>query len=245
MAESPALELVGMDRPDKLSAAEVARLEGIYKRGERTIRRWWKDGAPILAPEKMAAWWERNYTWEVPQDIRAAAVASLPAGSATSAGGAESEKKIVEETPLDISAHEVEAGEAVAFQRRMVKGLAIQLEAAYLKGSGSIDLIRGRYDKALGHLRGLEAGEREAMKQSGQLIPRPTVIAEVTKAVQLLKATRDSMERKVIELCPSLTIEQRAEVAAGIRTVREKEDRILRNLKSIKGADYVAELLAE
>jgi hypothetical protein len=236
MGDAP-FQLVGMDRPDKLSSEVLTKLEGIYKRGARTIRRWWKAGAPILAPEKMPAWWTATHSWEVPAFIRDAARGVASESSVASASTDPAEEGML------LAGLAYEDGEALEKHRRLVKGLWEKLEKAYETGT-NIDLIQTRYNKAISQLRSLEANEREAQKIRGTLLPRVKVERDIASALELLKAIEETEIRRVIELCPALNGEARHQVESALAQVAEAKARLFRNLKSLKSPADVADMLA-
>jgi len=237
------------DRPRRLSGEEMSRFEKIYATGRRAIWRWWAKGAPLFEPEKMPAWWQATQVWSLPAKIQRAAEEARsarqpdppptgdPPEGKTSAEGDKSEESI------NLSDYELAEGEGVKLQRQLVKALFVKLHAAYNAGAG-IELAQNRYSKAVEALRKLEGSERASQKALGILLPKDVIWSDISAAVELLRHMRESMVRKVLELCPELLPEDRDRVAKAIIYVREQEDRVFRNLKSLKSPEDVAYRLA-
>lgn len=237
----------------KLTAEVVARLIGVYQTGERTLRRWWKDGAPLLDPEAMPEWWGKQKTWGIPDKVAQAADAAKAERLAKSGDVSESEQKSEGESPVgnpveskasdksesavDLSTFELEEGAEVRMQRKLVAATHAKLEEAYRLGSG-IDVAQKRFDRASTSLMKLQAAERAAKKQNGELISRQEVKAALFSLAEDLKNLRESMPRRVVELCPALHGEAREQVLAAIVQVRAAEDLVLMDMEGMQ--DHVA-----
>jgi len=237
--------LVQNSTPQHLTADEVERLEKVYATGRRQLFRWIKEGAPLRDPAAMPAWWVAHRTWGVPKKIIQAAAAAAPQPpplSGVSSPTEKSAKSVDSEESLKISEFELGEGQAVVQQRQLVAALFSKLSTAYENGVG-IDVAQSRYDRAAESLRKLEVSDRADKKQRGDLIPKRVVISDIHSACEFLRHMRDSMERRVAELCPALTGELRDQVGAAIRKVREQEDRIFLNLECLKSPRDVVDLL--
>lgn len=232
------------ERPRRLTAELISRLEKIYATGGRTLRRWWNLGAPLHDPAAMPEWWNRTMTWTLPERIAAAAQAAAPVpGPISETGVVVSPEKagsnVKPEESIRISEYRLEEGEAVQLQRSIVKALFTKLSRAYEVGEG-IDVAQKRYDRAAESLRKLEASDRLAKKQTGELLPLQVVRAEIYTMLELLRSMRENMPRKVFERVPDLPAEWRDKVKVAIIHVREGEDLIFRNLHQLRGPNDVA-----
>ena len=128
----------------------------------------------------------------------------------------------------------LEEGEAVRQQRSLVAMLWVDVKKAYETPGADVDLLDSKRNKALETLRRLEKDDREDRKSRGLLIPRITVQREIDTACELIRQMSETEKRRVLELCPSLGPNERAEVALAIDRVCEVRTRVFRNLKSLK-----------
>lgn len=246
----------------RLSRVQLDRWTKLYRKGARQIRRWIEKGkekreaCPLDNPSEMPAWWERHMTWSVPDEILAAAHAARvdqetqtipPALSALAPPVAPDSSKAPAAAPgppIDLADYDLEEGEAVRLQRRLVKASYDQLERAYKGEGGNIDVLQTKFNKAAEALRKIEKDDRTDRERSGALIKRLSIERDLANGVELLRQMRESMVRRVLEICPSLSAEQREEVGTGIIKVREHEDRVFRNLESLKRPADVVDSLA-
>lgn len=211
---------------------------------ERTLKRFVKLGRtaepmdlpPFHQVEKLASWYARYHKNRVPDWILrlgAKAETAAPASAVVPTGEV-----------IDLREVDLEEGEAVKQARRLVGAAYEALERAYKGIGGNVDLLQAKYFKALEGLRKVEASEREWAKKRGEWILRAKVERDIATATEMLRQMRESMRRRVLELCASLSAEQREEVGAAILRVREQEDRVFRGLESLKKPSDVVELLA-
>jgi hypothetical protein len=229
-----------------ITAAQLAAWSILYSVTSRQLWRWIKTGrdasdpCPLDRPAAVPEWWVRRMTWSVPAKILE--VARQAAGDKTTEK--KSGSSFEQGVPVNLTEHGVAPGEAVGQQRRLVGALFSQLEKAYLVGD-PVDHIQARYNKASEQLRKLEKDEREDKLATGEYLPKAEVERDYAEAAEMLKQMRESMERRILELCPSLTPEQRAEVSAAILRVRSQEDRAFQRLPSFaSNDDLLAELAA-
>lgn len=147
--------------------------------------------------------------------------------------------------PFDLMAVTLQDGEQVAQMKAAVAAAFEKMRTiAAGKASGSYEIAQTNFMKAVEGLRKLEASEREWQKKNGQLMPRELVIRDVNLAAESLRLMRESMVRRVLELCPGLSEEQQARVAEAIGRVREQEEKIFRDLRSLNAPADVVELIA-
>lgn len=236
------------ETPKRLTSDVLADLKKVYGRGGRAIRWWWKEGAPIFDPAAMPAWWAVNKTWDCPIEIQRAAAVHAPAAAPLSSPGVSADPQVavsgvVSEESVILGSFQMGEGEGVVMQRQIVAAAYEKLKSAYETGT-NIDLMQKRYNGAAEALRKLEISDRAAQKQMGNLIPRLVVRTEIGAAVELLRQMRESMARKVTELVPDLVGPLRDRVVRAILDVREKEDRVFRNLESLKSPADVVDRLA-
>jgi hypothetical protein len=245
----------------ELTRAQLAEWSALYQTGARQLRRWWKEGAPLDRPSEMPAWWAGHHKWAVPvrihqaaklhtQNAAAASVEAVPC--AKESGSPEnSNTTAAPASPLgpsiDLAEYALRENEDVRQAETLVAVAWQQLEAAYKAGRTDIDLLHRRHEKAMETLRKVRTAARADLQQRRLLIPREEVENDRAMAAELLRQMRESMERRVLELCPDLNTVQREKVAAAIRRVRKHEEKILcdpKYLRDVKTADDLAELLA-
>lgn len=245
----------------ELTRDKLAEYEKLYDRGGRQLRRWWKEGAPLDRPTDMPAWYSRTHKWSVPEPILKAAAAARSAASPQIASGA-AEKPAPDPAPpdptlkasappppptapptgasIDLTEYALRENEDVKQAESLVAVAWQRLQEAYKGGTADVDMLHRRHEKAMETLRKVRVGARADLQQRRMLIPREEVENDRAMAAELLRQMRESMERRVIELCPSLNIEQRDEVAAAIIRVRRFEETILCDpayLREVKSQD--------
>lgn len=229
-------------RPEKLTASVVAQLEKEYGKSARTIRLWFKEGAPVADPASLVNWWAANKTWSCPTELLAAAerarLAENPQSPAiqppASPGG----------EPLELGTFNLGEGEEVQQLRRLVAIAYGELEKAYAGKGGDVDRLQARYNKASEALRKAQATWREDQRKAGRLLVREDVETDVDTACEMLRQMRESMARQVLEQCAALlNQEQQEAVSRAILKVRAAEDHIFRTLPSLAKTD-VQDLLA-
>ena len=106
-----------------------------------------------------------------------------------------------------------------------------------------MDSLSNRYAKSCDLLRKLEAADRDAQRQSGDLIPAEQVQRDAAICAQMFKQMRESMARRVVELLPELAPELKPRVAAAIERVRAHEDKVFARLDTIADEAEFNELL--
>jgi hypothetical protein len=238
-----------------VSAADLERWAKIYKTGPRALRRWHargianSDPCPLDTPNAMPAWWARNSRQIVPAKIMSAAravtdeksAASSPhgiLGESSSAAGGPGPANLA---PIDITAFQLDEGQAVVQQRQIVAALFEQLKGAYHAGHPT-ELLQSRYLKASTALRQLEKDDREDKAHRGRYLLREEQERDAATFADMLRQMQESMVRRVLELCPALTARARQQVADAITRVRSHEQRCLQRLPSYASAD---DLLAD
>lgn len=249
---APSFTLEPEKKSQSFSAGRLQELSDQYGAGldPRTMRRWIAEGktsgdsCPLEDPAALKGWWARNKKWSVPDWLlRAAAKAPKPASEPPPAPtpGVPMPAAAVEPPPpgvaLNLDDFELGEGEAVSQQRSLVALLWSELRKAYLTPGGEVDMLQSKYNKATEALRRLEKDDREDRKSRGLLIPRITVQRDIETACELIRQMSETEKRRVLELCPTLGLNERGEVAAAIDRVCEVRTRVFRNLKSLKSAD--------
>lgn len=266
MEETPPL-LSLESAPSTVVAAEVTRAQldrwaAEYGTQHRQLRRWIgkgrekSDPCPLDRPADMPAWWHRNMTWGVPPKITAAAerarasalaVVQVEPSAPVASGGLPASAiapGVPMAPPMDISGLGMEEGEAVQMLRRLVRAAYDQVERAYKGEYGNVELLQKKFALAQEALRKAEKDDRADREKRGELIPRAHIQADLDAACEMLRQMRESMPRRVLEICPSLSAIQRDEVNRAITSVREHEERIFRRLDSLKTPADVADAIA-
>jgi hypothetical protein len=148
------------------------------------------------------------------------------------------------EDPLgDISGFGLEEGEAVRQAKSIVQAAWKKLRVAHDGGGGDIDLLSRRHAAALQSLSRVQAMEDAQAKRRGDLLPRGPVQQDIETAVEMLRASRKSMPRRVLELLPGIPADLAERIAKAIEEARKFEDAVFRRLPSLKGIEDVHKLL--
>jgi len=219
-----------------------------------------KDPCPIRDPVKLQAWWVRCMTHRCPPEIEQAAVdeakaiaeagarapasaptmldlagasqipASTPAMVPTAASPAVDPSRIIRLEDFD-----PEEGDRLREIKQLQAAKFSELNKALARGEDTT-VREGKYMKLCETIDKMETRITERMKKRGLYRLAEEVASDEARVAELLRQFRDSMERRVLERCPSLSAEQRIEVAAAVRGARAGEDRILAKLNT-KTAD--------
>jgi hypothetical protein len=164
-------------------------------------------------------------------------------------GGAPGAAKSLTELPegppaaVDLETIDFSAGDPVRQMRSLANAVYAELKRAYLNRVSNVDVVQRRYEKVMGLLAKVEASDREERKQTGDLIPRAQVEMEAAQAAMMLRQMRESMSRRIVELCPSLDPEQRAAVENAINRVRCFEDKVFQKLQRLGDDNALREVL--
>ncbi len=263
---SPEFQLQQPEPARKYTGDDFAHFTTLYGKGERTMFRWIAVGkkkdipCPLHDPVALKLWWPKCMKWSVPDFIlKAAAEAEAnapkspdmgnpispdipspvaPPGSTTPTPETPKEKSV------DLDTYDIAEGESVR-QTRKLKALAFErLKHAEEHNLPNAEELARKYHRLTELLSKEEAADRRRRKEIGELIPRGIVLRDLGVFADMLRVMRESMERKTIELCPSLTPDQRTEVAAAIKAIRKQEDKALANLPLIKTTDDLLRALA-
>lgn len=126
---------------------------------------------------------------------------------------------------------QIQAAKFTQLKNALMRGedCAVQ-ESKYLKLSETIDKIETRVT--------------ERLKKRGLFILRDIVERDLAASAELLRQSRASMVRRVLELCSSLTSTQREEVTAAIERARSSEERMLCKLETLTTNDVLRDLAA-
>jgi len=245
------------DRSVKLTKTDESRYEKLYGKKWRQIRRWIERGeeradpCPLHDPSKMPDWWSRNMKWRVPAEIEMAAISSAKPSPAP-----ETEPDPADNPPhasapprpmvnpiIDLESIDPEEGDRLRELKQIQAAKFTQLKNA-LKGGEDCAMLESKYLKLSETIDKIETRVTERLKKRGLFILREAVERDLAAAAELLRQSRTSMVRRVQELCPSLSAEQRAEVTAAIERARVSEERMLCQLESLSTNDLLRELAA-
>lgn len=216
--------------PDRFSQGELAEIGKQFKRGHRAVRRWIalgrkrNDPCPVSNPGKLLSWWRRNMKQMPP-----ARMVHLAVNEAAERSGADIVPFPGKVTPIDLQSIDADAalpGESVRRVRRLVKGVYSQLETAFAEGSPEIDSLSNGFAKASDLLRKLEAADREAQRQRGRLVPVDEIQRDAAAFAEMLKAMRETMAKRVLELCPEVPAQFKPGIVSAIEKIRANEDKI-------------------
>lgn len=241
----------------KEAAAYALKYKGTEK-AWRTMYRWIetgdakKDPCPLAEPAKMPGWWSRCMTHRCPPEIEQAAVDAAQA-LAESGGGASASSPtmpdlgataqipvpkapMVQTTPpLDASKiirledFDPEEGDRLREIKQLQAAKFADLKSSLARGEDTT-VKEGKYMKLCETIDKMETRITERMKKRGLYLLREEVESDLARVSEMLRQFRDSMQRRVLERCPSLSAEQRVEVANAILSARMAEDRILAKL---------------
>jgi hypothetical protein len=235
-------------RPE-LTTAQLNAWAATYQTSARQCRRWFHEGAPLSDPAAMPAWWETERAagrkrWTVPDKILAAARAANPAGQFTrptaAAPGptprAAADPITDPAVGIDLAEYDPEEGDRLR-ELKTIQAARYAEMARALKDGSDASVLETRYLKLTETLDKMESRVTERLKKRGLFILRPDIERDLAKAAELQRQMTESEVRRVIELCPNLSAEARADVTAAILRVGEARRRVLRNLASLKSAD--------
>jgi hypothetical protein len=253
-------------REVKLTRADEQKYQALYGWGWRQLRRWIDvgekagDPIPLDDPTKMPAWVSRHSKWRVPEQIERAAVAAArgetPAAAAAatppvpSTDAANSRAPSggtnppVPGKPINLEDYDPEEGDRLRELKQIQAAKFAALKEKLAAGT-STSLDETKYLDLCETIDKIETRVTERLKKRGLYILRDAVERDLAANAEFLRQSHDSMVRKVMEWCPSLTAEQRLEVAAGITRARSAEQRILARLSTFQnGDDLLRELNA-
>jgi len=236
--------------------AQLDEIGARYGKRHRAVRRWLKlgrdksDPCPIERPAEMPAWWARNMAHRVPYELLEAAKVAGPIGPTPEQPRVMDDPAPAEAAPrevrpmVDLTAMDLPEGENVRQLRRLVNAAWVAVERAYATPGADVDLPLRRHEKASEALRKSEGAQREWQRKLGNVVAVADVQRDLDNACNMFREMRETMARRVLELCPSLGREQRAEVAAAIEKVRGNEDRLFQRLASVRPGELAAALAA-
>lgn len=236
-----------MPSRDQIPVDQLEAWHVQYGPSVRTIRRYLEEGekvgdpCPLNSPVAFREWWLRHKKWGCPDWLNAAAAAGVGSGGEAlppAAGG------MMPLDPVDLTSQSLEEGEAVRQARQLVAVAFAQLQKAYSGGTGAIDSLQRKWEKAVESLRKAEKDEREAAKHRGMMVSKIDLQRDVATMMELLRQMRESMPRRILELVPGLDPATRLRLEGAIGQVRGQEDGIFRMLPTLKGIDDVPALLA-
>lgn len=237
-----------------------------YKKGGRQIRRWWDEGAPLHDPPAMARWWENERAagrkkWGVPDGILSAAAAHAATAPAPAADPALGDRAADPASPaatsgavaprpgdpnksIDLADYDDAEGDILRDLKTLHAARKAELSRA-LKAGIDANLLQSNYLKLTEQIDKMKSRIVERLKKEGLFIFRPDVERDLAKAAELMRQMTESESRRVLELCPALSVAAREQVSAAVIRVGTARARALRNLASLKStADAVLEFAA-
>jgi len=183
----------------------------------------------------MVAWWERQLgagriKWRVPPEILAAAeaerVASRPAAAAATVDDPTVRK-------FQISDYD-SAGVEIAELERVANHLFELWKHSLEHATSDAGARETRYMALRGKIDKMREAAEERLKKRRLYILRAEVDEQAAEVAEMLRQSHESMERRVLENCPSLTADQRAEVERAIRSARAQEQRAFAQMDCLK-----------
>lgn len=242
----------------KLSKADEAKYEKLYAKKWRQIRRWIdrgeenNDPCPLHAPSRMPGWWSRNMKWRIPAEIEQAAVTETRSPAAPSPDSSPQSTDLPpQDLPpppqigpkIDLESFDPEEGDRLRELKQIQAAKFSQLRDALRLGH-ECSAQESKYLKLSETIDKIETRVTERLKKRGLYILRDIVERDMAASAELLRQSHDAMVRRVLESCPSLTLEQRAEVAAAVEQARSSEQRMLCRLDSLSANDLLRDLAA-
>ncbi len=230
----------------------------LYDVAVDTIKNWREKGKkkgespPLDDPAALAKWWSRNMEWRIPDGILAAqvqAVASAPVEAAVPAEkvmpSATAETPPAASAPppaqqsgavpgmlVDITSLVLEKDAEVQQAAALLAGTN-QLMTKALNGLGGDPVLTQRnWERAQEVYRKVRKYAEERALRARDLLPREAVEHDLAKLAEQLRSIDESMERRVMELCPNLPPEARAEVSGALRKVSMQRKRALENIET-------------
>lgn len=260
-------DLFGDVRRAKLTKADEERYSALYRKGWRQLRRWIEKGekandpCPLHDPVALMHWWPRHNTWRVPPEVEEAAVAaSRPSASGVAmtatpeaqppAPAASTDQPVGDRgktpppgAPVDLASFDPEEGDRLRELKQIQAAKFSQLSEALKRGE-DCSILEAKYVKLSETIDKIETRATERLKKRGLLIHRDAVERDLAAACELLRQAQSSMERRILELCPSLSADQRIEVSAAIARARRSEERMLSRLPTMESDDLLSDLHA-
>ncbi len=244
------------------------------EKGWRTMYRWIEVGeakgepCPLHDAAKMPGWLTRNLPRALDERIEQAAVDAARAGApapspATTSAKPTPSPQIPTPQPTMPAASvapdaagsapvkpgvrlediDPEEGDRLRELKQMQVVKFTELKEALELGKDTA-VLETKYIKFCETLDKIESRVIERAKKRGLYVLREDVDKDLAANAELLRQTRESMPRRVLEQCSSLTADQRIEVSAAIVRARAKEDSILCRLDCLAGEDLLKEMVA-
>lgn len=231
-----------------------------------------QDPCPLHDPSAMPGWWSRNMTWRCPAEIEAAAIAaaqsaaspdppqgasppppmqasSATAGDAQSAPPPPPPPRANGPTPppvnarFDLESLDPVEGDALRKLKQIQAAKLQQITQYYLDGLDA-SALETKLSKLSETIDKMQTRATERLKKQGLLIMRAVVESDLAANAELLRQLDASQERRVLELCASLTSGQKEEVATAIRQTNRSKERILARLDCLTQNDLLRDLAA-
>ena len=215
----------------------------------QTVKHWIscgkkKDDVPPLDRRwELAAWWSRVMTIRVPDNLRAFACERPADPESPASAGNDVPPPVAPGGGIDPAGFEVRPGDALVQARQYLAATHEKLSRAYQAGKDDeIRLWQPRWEKAAEAVRKAEKDDREARRQSGDLVSQGDVVADVMTFLETLRTMRDSLVRRVTEGLPlEFGDEQRAAVAAVIEREMARDIRVLGQIEVVRSQQDLVE----
>jgi hypothetical protein len=234
----------------EISKEQRSAWEKIYRTGWRQLYRHRalgirkKDPCPLDDPKQMPLWWARNKCHQCPEKILTAArdAGARDVDLPPSQDRQSHPHRPLE--PIDLAQFDLEEGQAVAFQRRLVASMQDRIAEEMLAGRRT-DLLQQQHARAAKTLREMERDDRADRAQRDKFIPRDIVERDAATAADMLRQMHESMDRRVDELCSFLSAKHRQLVRANVRRVLSAQSRVFQRLHTYASPDqFLADLAA-
>lgn len=236
----------------KLTKRQSAEWERTYETGHRTIRRWWDEGAPLHDSAAMPIWWEKERAagrkaWSVPDKLlKAAAHAPKPSAPAAPLIGEVAAPTATETPaasgtpaagpPINLEDFDPEEGHNLRGLKQLKAARWAEIRKKLEAGS-DVGHLQTSLVKLEDMISRIEARIEERLKKKGLYVLVSVVSRDLAKLAEMMRQMTDTEVRRVLELCPNLSVEARQQVATAVLKVAAARQRVLRNLKSIKTPD--------
>jgi hypothetical protein len=207
----------------------------------------------------MLNWWSRNFHHRVPGEIEEAAAAQLHGAAAQhhaqhSPAAEANPGHTPPPTPdehtapasglgriIDLESYDPDEGDRLRELKQIQAAKFAELREALKKGEDSA-ARETKYLKLCETIDKIESRVAARMQKRGLYVLRDDVERDLAASAELLRQSRESMCRRVLELCSSLDAAQRDEVRAAVESSRRSEERMLCMLPSLNHDDVLREL---
>jgi hypothetical protein len=218
-------------------AKRLGEYAAIFARSPRAIKSWIAAGRnadppslpPFDEPAAMLAWWTRHMKRRPPDSIVAMAVDRqiLSNWKEATAG-----------VPLEVEKLALNV-DALQQARVFLAAANRKLQTAYLDGNeAGVHRAHRLFESAMETFRKAQISSRAESKTKGDLVSKAELFPEISHALEVLRAMRETMARRIMRrVCGrSLQIPAglEAELSLAIEAERGSEDAILRRLATFE-----------